>query len=128
MLIEVLYLLIVFVRKTEARSVWNVADGSTGLCYCVDDSCKVFIVRTACILSIELYVLNEFLRILHGCYGTLNDFLTVRVELVLDMRVRSADASMYALVLCIFKGLYGTVNILLNGTCKGAYCWPCHSL
>ena len=102
MLIEVFYLLIIFIWKTETCCVRNVADGSTSLCYSVDNSCEVFVVSTACILCIELYVFNILLCILYCCYGTLNDFLTVRVELILDMRIRSSDTCVDTLALSIF--------------------------
>ena len=101
-LVEVLYLLTILVGGAEASGVGYVAHRGASLGHCVDDASQIFVVCSACVLGIKLYVLHVFLGILDGCHGTLDDFLGSAVELILDVRGAGANASVYALVLGVF--------------------------
>ena len=126
MLHQVLNFLTVFVRKTIARGVWNVANRSTSFHNSIDDACQIFVVSTTCVLCIEFHILHVTLRIFHSSSGTLNDFLTCGIELILDVRIARTDTRMDALMLGIFQGIGSHVDVLLHGTCQGTNRWPCH--
>ena len=85
MLHQVLDLGSVFLRQTIACGVRDVHHGGTSLDHSLDHLCQVFVLRTSCILSVELHVLHILLGIFHGSHSTFNDLLAVGVELVLDM-------------------------------------------
>ena len=118
----------IFVRHAETRCVWDVTNGSTSLTYSIDHTSQILVVSTTCILGIELYIVNKATCILHCCDSTLDDFLTVAVEFVLDVRITRTDTGMNTLTLRILQGLNSHIDIFLDGTGQCTDCWPCHSL
>ena len=126
--VEVLYLLAVLVGRAEASRVGNVADRSASLRDGVDDASQVLIVRAASILGIELHVLDVALGVLHGCHGTLDDFLGRRVELVSDVALAGADTCVDALVLGVLQGISSAVDVLLHGSRQSTNRRPSHGL
>ena len=85
-------------------------------------------VGTACILSIELNVLNILFSILDSSYSTFDDFLAGRIELILDMTVAGTDTGMNSLMLGILQSLSSTINIFFYGTGKCTNSRPGYSL
>ena len=128
MLHQILYLLSIFLWEAIACSVRDVTYCRTSLHHSLNDTCKILIVGSAGIFSIELNVLNELLSILHGSNSTLNDFLTVGIELIFDVRVTCAYTRVYSLALSILQRLNGNINVLLNGSCECTDGWPRYSL
>ena len=126
--VEVFYFFSVFVGRAEARRVGNVADRSASLRDGVDDASQVFVVRAASILCIELHILDVALGVLHGCHGTLDDFLGRRVELVSDVALAGADTCVDAFVLGVLQSLGSAVDVLLHGTRQGTDGGPRHGL
>ena len=128
MLIEVLYLLMILVRDTETSGVRNIANSCSCLRNGINNSGKILIVSTTSILRIELHIFHIPLRILHGSHGTLDNLLWSGVELIAYMAFRSANASMYSLMLRILKCFCCHINILFYCTCECTDGWPCHGL
>ena len=100
-LIQVLNLLAILVRSAETRCVRYVTYRSTSLRYSLYHASKILVVCSACILSIELYVLHILLGIFHSSHGTLYYLLRRAVKLILDVRRTGAYARVYALMLSV---------------------------
>ncbi len=128
MLHEIFYLLAILLWETVTCGVGYVAHRGTSLDNGLYNTCKILIVGSAGIFSIELNVLNELLSILHGSNSTLNDFLTIGIELIFDVRVACAYTRVYSLALSILQRLNGNINVLLNGSCECTDGWPRYSL
>ena len=111
MLHEILDFVTIFIRQTITCSIRNVYYSSTRLDNSLYDTSQILIISTACILSIELYVLNILFSILDSSYSTFDDFLAGRIELILDMTVAGTDTSMDSLMLGILQSLSSTINI-----------------
>ena len=118
----------IFRRKAVAGGIGNVDDRCTSCNHSLHDSCKVLIISPSGIFGIELDLIHEVAGIFHCLDGTLDDFLTSRIELVADVRIRSADSGVDSLVLCKFKSLDSDIDVLLHSPCQGADCRPGHSL
>ena len=100
-LVEVLNLLAILVRSAETRCVRYVTYRSTSLRHSLYHASQILVVCSACILSIELYVLHILLGIFHSSHGTLYYLLRRAVKLILDVRRTGAYASVYALMLSV---------------------------
>ena len=114
--------------QTIACGIGNIYHG----CPCFDNRLynlsKILIISTTGILGIKLYVLDIAFGIFHSCHGALKDLFASAVKLIFDVTVACSDTCMYALVLGILQRIGRNINILLHGTCQGAYRWPCYSL
>ena len=128
MLHQVLDLGAEFLRQAIARGVGDIDDGRTGLDDGLDDFRQVFIVRTACVLGIELHVLHVLLRILDGADGPFQDLLPRGIELVADVGIGSADAGMDPAPLGVLQRFGRQVDVLFHGTRQGAHRGPGHRL
>jgi hypothetical protein len=84
MLHEILDFVTIFIRQTITCSIRNVHYSSTRLDNSLYDTSQILIIGTACILSIELNVLNILFSILDSSYSTFDDFLAGRIELLLE--------------------------------------------
>ena len=93
----------VFFRKAIPRSIRNIHHRSSSLDNGFHYPGQVFIVRTAGILRIKLYILYVPACILHCCHCPFDDFLTCRIEFISDMRIRCTDTGMDTLALGIFQ-------------------------
>ena len=118
----------IFRRQAVARRVGNVDHRCSGSNYRLDDTCQIFVFGTSCIFRIKFHIVHKAARILNGCHRALNDFLAVGVEFIFDVRIRCADARMYALVFGKFQRFGCYVDIFLHGPCQCTDCWPCHRL
>ena len=119
--------LIILLRQTITCCVRDIHYCSTGGNHCLNDTGKILVIGTSGILAIELYVLNVFLGILGGTYGTLDNLLTVGIEFILDMRIARSDTRMNTLVLGIYQRFVSHIDILLNGTRQRTDSGPSHS-
>ena len=128
MLHEILDFVTIFIRQTITCSIRNVHYSSTRLDNSLNDTSQILIIGTACILSIELYVLNILFSILDSSYSTFDDFLAGRIELILDMTVAGTDTGMDSLMLGILQSLSSTINIFFYGTGKCTNSRPGYSL
>src|SRR5574344_2440422 len=100
---QILDLGTVFIRQTITSAIGDIHHCGTRLDDGVHHAGEIFIVCTSGILSIELHIFHVLFGILYGSHGTFNDFLTVGVEFILDMRVTCTDTCMYALMLGILQ-------------------------
>jgi len=109
-------------------SVGNIDDRGAGLDHSFDHTGKILVVGAACILGVELHILNILLCVSHGTHCALDNLFTRGIELVSDVLVGSADTGVDAGVFGIFKSLGGYLYIIFNGTCQRADSGPSHSL
>ena len=107
-------------RETVACRVRNIHDRSPGPDGRLDHSGKILIVRTPGVLSVEFHILNILLGIFHSPDGTLKNLLPGGIELVLYVGVGSSDPCVYPLVLGVFEGFRGHIDVFLHGTCQSA--------
>ena len=128
MLFQVLYLLVVLLRKTVARGVGNVHHGGSGLDDRLHHPCQILIVRTARILAVELHIVYKPLGIFHGRHAPLDHFLTGRVKLILNVIVARAQSCVYAFPFGILQRLHRHVDVLLHRACQRTNGGPRHSL
>ena len=128
MLHQILDFLTIFLRQAITRRIRDVHHGGTGLDHGLHHAGQVFIVRASRIFGIELHILHITLGILHGSHGTFNDFLTVRIEFVFNMRVGSTDAGVNTFVFGFAQGIGCHVDVLLHRTGQRTYRGPRHSL
>ena len=128
MLLQILDLLEVLLGQTVTCGVGNVDNGSTCSDDSLNDTSQILVLGTACILAVELDVLDVLLGIFRGSNGTLDDFLAGGVELVLDVRVGGTDTCVDTLVLGILQRIVGNVDILLHGTRQRTDGRPCNGL
>ena len=125
---QISYLRAILIRQAIPRCIGNIHHSST----CLDNSfyhpCQIFIIRSACIFGIELYIIHILTCILYGSHCTLYNFFAIGIEFILNVRVRCTDTSMNAFMLGKLQSLCRHINIFLYGTCQGADGGPCHSL
>ena len=72
---EILYFLAEFPWQAVAGGVGDVDDRGPGLHYGLHDAGEIFVVGASGVFGVELHVFDERFRILHGCHGSLDDFL-----------------------------------------------------
>ena len=120
MLHEVLNLIAILLWETIACGIRDIDYGSTCLDNSLNDTGKILIVGTTCVLGIELYILDVLLGILNGADCPLENLLTVGVELIFNVAVAGSESCVYALALSVLKAVGSNVNILFLGTCQGA--------
>ena len=125
---EILDFVTIFIRQTITCCIRNVHYSCTRLDNSLNDTSQILIIGTACILSIELNVLNILFGIFDCSYSAFDDFLTGRIELILDMTIAGTDTGMDSLMLSILQSLSSTINILFYGTGKCTNSWPGYSL
>ena len=118
----------VLVGQTVARSIGDVHHRGTRLDDGFHHASQVFVLGTTRILGIKFHIIHITAGILHGSHRTLDDFLTIGVELILDVGVGSTDTRMDSLVLGKAEGIRSHVNVLLHGTGQGTDGGPCHRL
>ena len=121
---QVLDLRAVFLRKTITRCVRDVDYGCAGRNHGFHYPCKVFVVGSSGVFSIELYVFDILLCVFDSPNGTLNDFFACGVELVADMGVRGPDTRVDTLALCVSERLGSGVDILLDSAGQRTYHRP----
>ena len=126
-LIQISYFLLIFVGKTEARCVGNIAHCGSGFCHSVYHTSQILIIGAPGILRIELHILYEFLGVGHSRYRTLYYLVPCAVELILNVRVAGTDSRMDALALGILQCLRRTIYIFLHGAGQSAYRRPGYS-
>ena len=126
MLHQIFDLRSIFVRQTIAGRIRNVHYCSTCLNYSFHHTSQIFIVRTTCIFCIELLIIHVTTSILHGSYCTLDDFLTIGIEFILDMRIRCADTGMNTFMLSKLQSICSYIYIFLYCTGQCANSRPCH--
>ena len=128
MLHQVLDLLIILLRQTIARRIGNVHNGGTRLDDGLNHLSQVLIVGTACVLTVELHVVDIALGILRGSHSPLDNLLASRVELVHNVLIAGADTSVNAFVLGILQGVERHVDVALYGSRQRADGGPRHCL
>ena len=124
---QISYLRAILIRQAIPRCIGNIHHSRT----CLDNSfyhpCQIFIIRSACIFGIELYIIHILTCILYGSHCTLYYFLAIGIEFIFNVRVRCTDASMDTFMLGKLQSLCCHINIFLYGTCQGTDGGPCHS-
>ena len=128
MLVEILYLLAILIRRTEARSVRDITYRSTSLTHSLDDPRQILIVRTSSILGVKLHVLDITLGILHRSHSPLDNLLRRRIKLIPDMALARPDTRMNTPTLSKLQSLSSRINILLHRASQCANRRPRHSL
>ena len=118
MVYKILDLCTILLRKTIARGVGDVDYRCTSFDDGLYHTCQIFVVGASGVFSIEFHILYEPLGILHCLNGTLDDFLTIAIELVFDVQVAGSNARVDALVLGILQRLNGNVDVFLNRPCE----------
>jgi hypothetical protein len=113
-------LLTVLFGQAVAGGIGNIDDGGAGGDNGFDDAGEIIVVGAACVFCVEFHVIYEVLCPFHGLDGTFENLFAVGVELISDMRVRSADAGMDAGAPGGFEGLCGHFDIFLHGAAKAA--------
>ena len=126
MLHQVFYLGAILRRQAVTCRVGDVHHRRSRLDDGLDDTGQVFILRTSGVFGIELHIVHKAAGILHGSHGALDDFLTIGVEFIADVRIRSTDTRVDTFVFGIFQGFSRYVDIFLYGTCQGTDGRPCH--
>ena len=76
---EIFDFLAEFRREAVACRVGYIDYSGSGFDYGFDDTGKILVVGAACILGIELDILDEAFGIGYGLYSALDDFLTVGI-------------------------------------------------
>ena len=107
-------------RKAVTCRVRNIHDSGPGLDGRLDHSGKVLIVRTPGVLSVEFHILDIFLGIFHSSDSPLKNLLPGGIELVLYVGVGSSDPCVYPLVLGVFEGFRGHIDVFLHRACQSA--------
>ena len=128
MLLQILDLLEILLWQAVARGIRDIHHRGPSLDHGLHHLCQILIVRTACILAVELHIVNKALGILRSSHGPLENLLTGGVEFVLNVLVRGADTRVDTLVLGILQRIEGHVDIFLYGTCQRTDHGPCHGL
>lgn len=105
----------VLLRQAIARRIGDVDDRRPGPDHGLDHAREVLVVGTPGVFGIELDVLDILLRMLDGRYGPLDDLLRSGIELIVDVRVRYADARMYPFVLGQSQRVGRHVDVVLHG-------------
>ena len=82
---QILYLFTILSRKTISRGIRNVYNRSSSFNYGFNHTCKIFIVRTPCILGVKLNILDIFFCIPYSCNRAFYDFITITVKLIFYM-------------------------------------------
>ena len=118
MIHKVFDLLTVFPRHTIACGVGDIDDGGACLDGCVDYFGKIFVFGATSVFGIELHFVDLVAGVSDGGNRTLDDFFACGVELILDVRIRSAYAGVDSLVLGILQCFGSAVDVLLYRTCK----------
>ena len=94
---------------------------------CLDNSFyytrQIFVVRTTGIFRIELYIVYKTTGIFHR---TLDNFFTIRVELIFNVWIGSADTCMNTFMLCKSQRIDSYINIFLNSTGQSTDSRPSH--
>ena len=116
----------IFRRQTVTGRIRNVHHRSTGFNNSFYHTCQIFIIRTACIFCIKFHIIHKTTRIFYSSYRTFDNFFTVRIEFVFDMRIRSSDTCMNPFVLSKLQCVYSYINIFLNSTGQGTNSRPGH--
>ena len=117
MLHKVFYLVAVLLWQAVAGGVGDVDDRCSCLYYRLYNAGEILIFGAACIFGIEFHIVDISSGIFHGGHGTLDNLLARGVEFVSDMRVRCADAGVYALVLGVFQCFRRCVDVFLHSAC-----------
>ena len=124
---QISYLRAILIRQAIPRCIGNIHHSRT----CLDNSfyhpCQIFIIRSACIFGIELYIIHILTCILYGSHCTLYYFLAIGIKFIFNVRVRCTDTSMDTFMLGKLQSLCRHINIFLYGTCQGTDGGPCHS-
>ncbi len=124
MVAEILYLGSVFGRETISCGVGDVQYGGTRLYYGLDDLRQIFVFGAAGVFRVEFHVLDILLGIFHRTDSPFEHLVPIRVELIPDMIVGSPYPGVDSLLLGIFQGLHGHIDILLHRPGEGAYRRP----
>ena len=128
MLLQVLNLLVVLLRQTVARRIGNVDHRGTSLDDGLHHAGQILVVRTACILAVELHVLHVATGVLRSTDGALNDFLARTIKFIVYVLFAGAYARVDALALGILQRLGCHVNVVLDGTRQRTDGGPRHRL
>ena len=115
---KVFDLLAIFPRHTIACGVGDIDDGGSCLNDSIDNLGKIFVFGATGIFSVELHLIDLIAGIFDGSNRTLDNLFSCGVELILDVRIRSAYAGVDSLVLGELQGFRGTVDILLYSSCE----------
>ena len=126
MLHQILDFSTIFLRKAITGSIRNIHNRSTSLYDRLYHASQILIIRTSSILRIEFHILDVFFSILYSSNSTLDDFFTIRIELIFDMAIACTNTRMNTLMLSILQSLGSTVNIFLHRTSKGTNRRPSH--
>ena len=116
MIDEVFDLGAVFVRKAVARRVGDVDHGGAGGNGRLDDARQVLDVGPACVLGVELHILDIAFGIFHRRNGPFENLFRRRAQFVVNMLRRHADTRMDTLVLGKTQSVGRHVDVLLHGT------------
>ncbi len=128
MIEEVFYFSPEFRGKAVTGGVGDVDDGRACLDYSLDHSCEVLVVGASCVLGVELNILDVSLGVCYCGDCPLKDLFTCGIEFVSYVRIGSPDACMDSGMLGVAKRVGCYAYVVLNSSCEGTYCGPCHSL
>ena len=121
---QILNLLAVFAWQTVTCGVRYIYYCSSGLDDGFHYAGKIFIVGTPGVFRVKLDIFDILFCVFYGGYGTLDNFLTVAVELVFYVRIACSYTRMYAFVLCIFNLLRGYIYVFFHCSCQRTYGRP----
>ena len=110
----------ILMREAISGSIRNVHDSSTGLDHSFYHPCQELVIRTTCVLSIELHIINKPAGILHRSYSPFKYLVLIGIELMSDMIIRCAYTGMDPFQTSIMQCIHSHVYILLQCTCQGA--------
>ena len=115
-------------RQAVARRVRDVDDRRARLDGRLDHPRQILVLRASGVLRVELHVVHELPRVLDRRHAALDDLLARRVELVLDVEVRRADARVDALALRVLQRVRSHVDVLHHRSRQRTYRRPRHRL
>ena len=99
---EIFDLSTILFGQTIPCCIWNIDNDGPRFNDSLYDSCEIFIIGSASIFRVKLYIFYIAFGIFNGTSCCLYDFFTGRIKFVLNMAVAGANPSMYTLSLCIF--------------------------
>ena len=128
MVYQIFYFCSIFAWQAISGSIWNINHGSSGFNNSLYHTGQIFIICTASVFCIKLYIVYITTCILNRCHRTLNDFFTSRIEFIFNVRVRSSDTCMYTFMLGESQRVGSHIYIFLHRTCQCTDSRPCNSL
>ena len=112
------------VWHTVTGCIWDIDHSSASFDNSFNHTSQVFVFSTSGIFGIEFYIFDIAFGIFHCGNGTLNNFVLIRVQFVMNVVKRSSDTSVNAAFFGEFEGFGSNINVFFDCAGKGTNGWP----